>query len=803
MYRLISCLSEGHVTWLLGVAVLISISSSLATFGLLARSRRTPDRIAIWTLAAAFTAGAGIWSTHFIGMLAYEPPGFALISYDVLLTVLSLAVAVVLAYPALVVIRDKDRLYGVPAGGALIVAAIAVMHNVGMGGVLVPGHFTYDPAYLGAAVATGSTFAVLSAYACKTYGDHKRGLVAAGLMMALAINALHFMSMTAATMIPDPSVVVTGGVLENDVLAVGVAGVMFVVVSIAVCALVADERLKAAKDEAARLNALADAVVEGIAVLDGWTIADVNASLASLAGRTREDLIGGGFGALVIQDGIFGLPSGGVGDTSGPFRTELIDAAGNRLPVECFLKRVSFRDGEKTVVAVRDLRERTRAEERIQFLAHNDSLTGLRNLASLREDLPRMVARLGGSGHSSLGLLYLDLDRFKEVNDVFGHQAGDGLLSALAERLKRLAPTMAYRHGGDEFVIVKPNAREPDEIAAFAAMIIREVSKPYFVGGRFMSVGASIGISILARDADDAEELLRHADIALYCAKSEGRSTFRLFDQAMEDVLKERQGLERELQLAVVRGELHLVYQPIGDPKTGRISAFEALLRWRSSEFGNVGPDRFIPVAEACGAIIPIGAWVLAAACREAASWDEPLIVCVNLSSVQFQQGDLVEIVESVLRESRLPPERLELEVTESVLLDDKESAGRTLVRLHELGVKIAMDDFGTGYSSLSYLQTFPFDTLKIDKSFLAKVGKEAHSSAIVETIIKLGEALDLKVVAEGVETAEQAAFLRDRNCDLIQGYLIGAPQPIAAYSHLVKCAKPADVRVLEQTMLG
>ncbi|NRG17950.1 EAL domain-containing protein [Rhizobiales bacterium] len=786
MYRLISCLSEEHVTWLLGVAVVISVLSSMAIFGLMDRSQRAGRLEYLWIGAAAFTAGAGIWATHFIGMLAYEPAGGSFVSYDPFLTFLSLAAAVVLAFPALVLMKARESYARAAASAGLVVAAISIMHFVGMTGVHVPGRFTYDHSYLALAIAAGSLFALGSAFVFKRFGGCVRGLVAAGGLFALSINALHFMAMTAATVLPDPSVTLKGVLLENDVLATGIAGVMLAVISIAACAVVADERLRAAQDEAARMNALADAVVEGIAVLSNWKILDANASLAAMSGLGRGELVGRPFEDILQVD--FDLVMPDAGEPSGPFGGSLVTRKGRNLPVEVYLKRVSFRDGERTIVAVRDLSERAKAEARINYLAHHDPLTGLRNLTSLRQDLPLAVRRAGSAESAGkLGIFYLDLDRFKEINDAYGHPTGDRLLCALAERMKRLTNESAYRHGGDEFVVVRKDAGGPQDIACFAARLIEELSRPYYLDGRPMTVGVSIGISILDDDSSSADDLLRNADVALYRAKSEGRSTYRIFDRHMGDAVKARQEIERELDRALDKVEFELAYQPQLDMASGEIRGFETLLRWRSRKLGNVPLSAFIPVAEESGAIEAIGAWVIRAACRDAVSWDEPLIVSVNLSAVQFRLGNLVEVVRAALEDTNIDPARLELEVTESILLHDRENAARILNDLHALGVRIAMDDFGTGYSSLSYLQAYPFDILKIDRSFVSRIGSGDQSNTIVETIIGLAAALGLTVVAEGVETDEQAQFLKERGCEIIQGYLVGEPLPIHAYGEIVR----------------
>jgi diguanylate cyclase (GGDEF)-like protein/PAS domain S-box-containing protein len=432
---------------------------------------------------------------------------------------------------------------------------------------------------------------------------------------------------------------------------------------------------------------------------------------------------------------------------------------------------------ERTRMALRTFELRRGTEAEMRRLAHHDMLTGLPNRLLLAERLEQAIA-CSGVADRPLSVLYVDLDRFKHVNDLFGHSLGDKLLIAVARRLMTIlgpADTLA-RIGGDEFAIVLPRSTGSQAVA-MAEQVVSVLEGPFDVGGQQLEVTASIGIACTPGGGTSGDSLLRCADIAMYRAKAD-RAAFRVFESAMDEQLHKRRLLEHDLRRAIERQELELHYQPVADCKTGTVEAFEALVRWNHPVHGRIAPGDFIPVSEETGIIIPIGQWVLETACREAANWARPLRVAVNLSPMQFRQRNLVDEVKATLLATGLPAERLELEVTEGVLIDNPERAMMVLSALKALGIRIALDDFGTGYSSLSYLQRFPFDTLKIDRQFISGLGQETQATAIVQVVGLLGRSLNLSVIAEGVETQAQLALLRAQNCDFIQGYLISKPLP-------------------------
>lgn len=431
-----------------------------------------------------------------------------------------------------------------------------------------------------------------------------------------------------------------------------------------------------------------------------------------------------------------------------------------------------------SVTTHEDITERRKAEAQIEHLAHYDALTNLPNRVSFRADMDRALSHVERG--DALAVLCLDLDHFKEVNDTLGHPIGDALLQVVADRIRAcVRPTdCVARLGGDEFAMVQVPADQPADCIALATRLIAVLAEPYDIGGHQIVIGASVGIAIAPNDGNDFDHLLKHADMALYRAKGEGRGTYRFFEPAMDARMQARRALELDLRKALALGEFEVFYQPLVNLATNKVSCFEALLRWRHPQRGMVMPDDFIPLAEEIGLIGSLGAWVLKKACTEAAGWPGNIMVAVNLSPVQFKTGTLVLDVISALSESGLPAHRLELEITETVLLQDTDATMSTLNQLRELGARIAMDDFGTGYSSLGYLQKFPFSKIKIDQSFVRDLLSKPESLAIVRAITGLGSTLGMTTTAEGVETTGQLEQLRNEGCCEVQGYLFSKPRP-------------------------
>lgn len=461
-------------------------------------------------------------------------------------------------------------------------------------------------------------------------------------------------------------------------------------------------------------------------------------------------------------------------------------------------KRLLIRDsnGEPSYILgiIEDITERKQAEAQIVHLAHHDTLTGLPNRAAFNTQLAASLEQAEAAG-GTVAIMCIDLDRFKEINDVYGHAAGDALLKEVTQRLQIAAGgTFLARLGGDEFIIIATEGEQPAAAEKMTEALLAAVAKDVNIDGHSLVTGISIGVAIYPTDGADATSLLNNADAALYRAKGEGRGTVRFFEPEMDTLLRERRVLQQDLRSAIPNGELSLHYQPLTQ-SGGEISGFEALARWHHPTRGMVPPSTFIPIAEESSLVISMGEWILREACREAASWPRPLNIAVNLSPVQFRHGDLAALIHTTLLETGLSPGRLEVEITESVLIGDFSRAVAILRRIKALGVRISMDDFGTGYSSLSYLQSFPFDKIKIDRAFIADVERNSQSASIVRAVIGLGRGLHVPVVAEGVETREQLAFLIDEACDEMQGYLLGRPSPIDVYAETI--GRPAMAAVI------
>jgi len=440
------------------------------------------------------------------------------------------------------------------------------------------------------------------------------------------------------------------------------------------------------------------------------------------------------------------------------------------------------------------LRAQRRAEERVRYLAEHDVLSGAFNRASFNQALQQAAWRHQAGG-TSFAVLCMDLDRFKEVNDSFGHAAGDEVLRQVTQRLREVVRhgDLIARLGGDEFAILQTGVGTPADVTTLAQRMVDRLSAVYELDNRRIVCGASVGAAIFGVDAKAIDELMHKADLALYRAKASGRGTFSFYDAALDEQLRAQRELEHDLRAAIGTDALHLHYQPLYDADGATLTGYEALLRWTHPRRGNVPPSEFISVAEDTGLIEPLGRWVLEKACAEAASWPDPLSVAVNLSAVQFRNDDLPVTVGRALDRAGLAAERLELEITESLLMSNTDQVIRTLNTLSSMGVRIAMDDFGTGYSSLAYLWRFPFDKVKIDRAFTQGLGDDPKVTLIVRSIISLAHSLEIRVNAEGIETAAQMRTLQRHGCDELQGFLLGRPAAALDLRHANATTTPPE----------
>ncbi len=479
---------------------------------------------------------------------------------------------------------------------------------------------------------------------------------------------------------------------------------------------------------------------------------------------------------------------------------------GTEFPIETSLSPLASRRGMLVIFAIRDISARKRAEaerrhlvreralySEIARLARHDALTGLPNRTLLYDRLSTAIASATRHRHK-IGVLFLDLDRFKHVNDSLGHGAGDCLLRSVAGRLSasvRRSDTVS-RQGGDEFVILLAEVTHREDLAKAASNIMEAITQPHRVGSHELHVTASIGIAVYPDDGGHVETLIKQADIAMYHAKDHGRDNYQFFTPEMNTLIVERRALEGSLRRALNRQEFLLHYQPKIDLATGGMIGAEALIRWRHPERGLVRPRSFVPIAEECGLIVPIGQWVLREACRQAREWQaaglRPMPVAVNISSVELRSKGFLDGVRRILDETGLDPRLLELELTESVLMESMASTAEMLRELKAMGLRLAVDDFGTGYSSLSYLMQFPIDTLKVDQSFVREITAEGDRSPIITAVIAMGRSLNQRVIAEGVETGEQLAFLQAQHCEEGQGFHFSRPLPADQFGALLAC---------------
>ncbi len=493
-----------------------------------------------------------------------------------------------------------------------------------------------------------------------------------------------------------------------------------------------------------------------------------------------------------------------LGD-GGPSRLwQHVKADGTRIDVLTYWRTTKLRERPAQLIAVIDVTEKRQAERRIIYMAHHDALTELPNRVLFHARLDEALLRVRRY-REKLAVICVDLDQFKNVNDTLGHPTGDKLLKVVSSRLRMCLrdSDVVARFGGDEFAVLQLGLTGAQEASALADRIVKFMSEPYDIEGQNIVIGASAGIALAPDDGETPDQLLKNADTALYRAKEDGRRIFRFFEPGMDARLRARRTLELDLRKALLAGEFELYYQPLVTLATGFISGFEALLRWHHPSRGMVAPGEFIPVAEEIGLIVPLGEWVLRQACADAAAWPDDLKVAVNLSPVQFKNVNLTEVVSAALASAGLPAARLELEVTESILLEESKLNLATLHKLRALGVSISMDDFGTGYSSLSYLRAFPFDKIKIDRSFVSHLDEGRESLTIVQAIAQLGLSLCIPTTAEGVETEMQLEWLRQAGCTEMQGYLFSRPIPASEIVELLRSSHLKRQRSLERLLIA
>jgi diguanylate cyclase (GGDEF)-like protein len=802
LYRVLSCLTAQHDYRLVMLAAFICAAAALASFKIYSHVAESHGlRRSCLLLLTGVCSASGIWATHFIAMLAYDG-GFP-IGYEPVTTAGSLLIAMAATTLGFVVAAGARR-WQAAIGGTIIGAGIGMMHYVGMWALIVPGSLQWDRALVAVSLTTGAALASIAMVGFHALSGRRAPWIAAGLF-ALAICGLHFTGMGAVTIVPDPAALIVPSPIHGSLMVVAVSAATLAIVlsALASTALMENQIRRQREDELRiqnqRFDMALDNMGEGLCMFDAEKRLVVCNDRYARMYRLPPELLKTGtpHAAIIRHRVLHGILKGENNDGA----VEQKIAALAALPPDATSRRIDeLADGRLICVSRQptagggwvathlDVTDQQRSEAKIAYMAQHDALTALPNRVVLRERLERALAATQRGGRS-FAVLMLDLDRFKEVNDTLGHSVGDALLKAVAGRLRgctREAATVA-RLGGDEFAIIEDVTDPAVEATSLAERIQRELSAVFDLGDHQVIIGTSIGIAVAPGDGVDCDDILRNADLALYRAKSEGRGTHRFFEPEMDRLMQERCDLERDMRSALLNGEFELYFQPFVNLAGGDISGCEALLRWHHPRRGLIAPADFIPLAEETGVIVSLGEWVLRTACREAANWSDRHRIAVNLSPAQLRSSELVPAVVRALADSGIAPHRLELEITESVMMQDSEAAFATLGRLHKLGVRIALDDFGTGYSSLSFLQKFPFDRVKIDRSFVHELlDGRAEQRLIARAVVRFAVSLGKTTTAEGVETEEQLDILRAERCTEMQGYYFSRPKRAAEIAALL-----------------
>lgn len=774
MFRVYDCITGEHDPGLLALAAAVCIFGWVATT-VISRRAVASEQAFIWRGLLGLCGGATVWATHFIAMLAYRTS--VPLTYDIGLTTASLVLGIGgMGLGFAVAATGRQRRATRLLGGLCAGVAITVLHYVGMEALRFPGTLSYDTMMVAASIVFSLVFGALGLDVMFAPGRGKSRLGATALLVLMTVS-LHFTGMSAATLelgIADPSV---ASGLSREYLAIAVFVAAIVTLVIGASGALLDQRVSDhLATQAERFKTLANGAFEALVVHDDGLIVDANTAAEEMFGLPDDfkghsifELIGDNFDSTVRQ-------LRARGDECQELTLARTD--GTTFPGEISRRPIRLVNGcPGELISVRDLTRQKESEARIAHMALHDVMTDLPNrrlFIELAEEARANAARYGGA----FAILALDVDNFKLVNDVHGHMAGDDLIREVGARISATlrGGDVLARLGGDEFAIIESSTSQPRHAMVLAQRIIETMQQPIRLADAEIMVSISVGIALYPVDGNAVEDLLRNADTAMYRAKADGKATFCFFEPQMDAALDARRRLEARLRRAITEERLAVHYQPLVNSDSHEPIGFEALVRWHDEELGNIPPADFIPVAEDTGLIIPLGALVLRRACLDAVQWPQSLRVAVNLSVAQFKRSGLVELVGRTLAETGLPGERLELEVTESLLMDDKDDALAILAQLKAFGVRIAMDDFGTGYSSLSYLQSFPFDKIKIDRSFVSKLDDSSESSGIVNAVISMGKSLRMRVVAEGVESGTQADILTRLSCDEMQGYYFARP---------------------------
>ncbi|MEY9256419.1 diguanylate cyclase (GGDEF)-like protein/PAS domain S-box-containing protein [Bradyrhizobium ottawaense] len=782
MYQVLYCLTDEHDWRLVALGAAVCLLASAAAISLFHRARATQGsgRL-VWLMLDAVVAGCGIWATHFIAMLAYGPGAAG--AYNVPVTLLSLIFAIAVTFVGLSVAVSAMRPSLVVLGGAIVGGGVAAMHYTGMVALEIPARLSWATGTVAVSILLSLVFGALALHVA---GRHESlaGAIGATVLLTVAIVSHHFTAMGAVQLTPDPRLAISGLSIPPISLSVLTASAAAAIIVIALIAALLDSR---AKGELGRQQVVLDTALEnmsqGLCMFDAdGKIILFNERYAAMLGRTNILLTGRLLVDVLREEQAKGQWQGDAGEF---FARLVADARESRTTTDVVSRlgrsiRVVNQpmQGGGWVATFEDITEWLEAQAKISHMARHDALTSLPNRVLFHEQLEQGLRRTRSG--DQLAVLCLDLDHFKDINDSLGHPIGDALLREVGRRLTSAVgeSDAVARLGGDEFAVVQIGRSEEAAARSLAGRLVEVISAPYEIDDHQIVIGVSIGISLSPQDGSNPDELLKNADLALYRAKADGRSTYRFFETGMDARAQARRLLEMDLRAALQRDEFEAYYQPIRDVASGRVVAFEALLRWNHPQRGLIAPIDFIPLAEETGLIVQLGEFVLRSACTDAATWPDDVDLAVNLSPVQFKNPNLIASVIAALAASGLDARRLELEITESVLLQNSEATLTTLHDLRAMGVRISLDDFGTGYSSLSYLRSFPFDKIKIDRSFVSELATREDSMAIIRAVTGLGRSLGIVTTAEGVENDAQLELLRREGCTKAQGYLFSKPRP-------------------------
>jgi diguanylate cyclase (GGDEF)-like protein len=802
VHALVDFFLVGHDPRFVALAAVVCLISAYACVSLLRHAHKAQGRTRhLWTAVAALAVGFGIWATHFVAVLAFRP-GFTF-AYDLLLTATSLAIAIGLCGLGIAMAIRGTSTWDHFLGGAVVGVAISSMHYTGIAALVMGGDIVWNAPMVGASIVGGMVLAGLAAVSAMGAGWQR--LTLGAILLTLAICQMHFTAMGAASF--DRCFPLSAdGELNGGWLALAIAFVSVLILGAAFGSVVLDEadrrRTERERDRQAadavrisevsgRLELAMTHMSQGLGLYDAEGILRLhNRRLPAMLGLDpAQDLTGHSFRdvcrlTIIGPEGIPPADTEERVDQALSLHRPLISGQGGDI-------EHTFGDGRTLrinhspigdgswVSTIDDITERQRTEAAIFHLAHHDGLTGLPNREQFNERFD-IALQMASMGDDNVAVIAIDLDRFKEVNDGYGHAAGDQVLKTLAERLSHglKEGELIARLGGDEFAAIK-SFTSIDALREFLARIETALFTRVSIGDTTVNTGGSIGVAIYPEDGAERSKLLSNADLAMYRAKAEFDRHICYYEREMDEHARQRREMAKDIWAALEQDAFFLVYQVQKSVATNEITGYEVLLRWDRPGHGMVSPADFVPVAEECGAIGAIGAWVLKMACLDAASWPEPHKVAVNISGLQLSQVDLIETVRGALLRSGLSPKRLELEVTETSIIADKNRALHILRQVKAMGVSIAIDDFGTGYSSLDTLRSFPFDKIKIDRSFMNEVEVNEQSKAIVRAILALGRSLHVPVLAEGVETTAQLEVLRAEGCTEAQGFLLGRPGAI------------------------